>query len=193
MDITESIQALAHDKYKKWEGMQLDQLLIHTVVIVLLLAGMGLTALGLPGNLLIFVTALAYGYYDGFVHIGYTFLFNLLGILLLGELVEFIAGAYGAKRERASKRATVAAVFGAILGGIVGTGLLPVIGSLLGAMCGSFIVSFVAEYTKTGDMEKSQRVAKSVMTGQMIGMIVKFAIGIGMLVAVISQMPWDLW
>jgi uncharacterized protein len=168
-------------------------LIIHVAVIVLLLTGLGLTALGLPGNVLIFVTALAYGYYEGFVHIGYTFLLILLGTLLAGELVEFIAGALSAKRENASKRAVFAAVFGAILGGIVGTGLLPIIGSLLGAMCGSFIASYLAEYTKTGDMEKSQRVAKSVMTGQIIGLIFKFAIGIGMLVAVIYQLPWNLW
>ncbi|GBG55531.1 hypothetical protein SPFL3102_03271 [Sporomusaceae bacterium FL31] len=171
--------------------MEYSFLLVNLVVILMLFVGVSFTLIGMPGNLLIFITAVAYAYFGDFAHINVTMLLILLGALICGEIVESVAGALGAKKEQASKRAIAAAFFGSIIGGIIGTGILPVIGSIAGAICGGFSGSYLAEYTKSKDSMQASRVAHSVIKGQIIGLIVKFAIAITMVIYVLSKMPWQ--
>lgn len=170
--------------------MDLSVFAVNILLIILLLCGVSFTMLGLPGNTLVFLGALGYGYWEGFHHLSTTFIWVLLGLLLVGETVEFIAGAWGAKRKKASGWTITAAVGGAILGSVIGTGFIPLIGSFLGAMAGAFTASFGMEYILTKNAGKAKSVAKSAMFGQIFGMIVKFSIGIGMSVSVIAKLPW---
>jgi uncharacterized protein YqgC (DUF456 family) len=170
--------------------MGLESYVINSVIVIFLLIALGLTTLTLPGNLVIVLIAAGYGLYDGFVHFDYFFLALLITAFAFGELVEFVAGAVGAKKEKASKRAIAAAVFGAIAGGLAGTALLPVLGSFIGAMLGAYAASYYAELSVCRDKEQSKRVAFSVMKGQMIGMIVKFGIAVTMVIAIILKLQW---
>lgn len=170
--------------------MDYSIIVVNLIIIVILLAGIGLTCFALPGNLLIFLTALGYGFFDRFLHFDYTFLALLFGALLLGEVVEFAASALGAKKENASTRAVVAAFAGAVLGGILGSAIFPFIGTIVGAILLSFGLSYWAEYTKTGDAAKSAKVAKSVAVGLIVGTIFKITVAVGMVIAVIGRLPW---
>lgn len=167
-------------------------LAINVITSIVFLVGIGLTLINLPGNIVILLLALGYAVYDGFVHITFQTLFIVFTMFIAGELAEFIAGALGAKKEKASARAMLAAVVGAIIGGIIGTGLLPVIGSVLGAMAGAYGASYVAEYTKAGDAEQARRVGISVMKGQAVGMIFKIVMAVGMTVLIVSKIPWGI-
>lgn len=171
--------------------MVIDMFVVNMLLIIVLLCSISLTMIGLPGNLIILLAALGYGYWEGFNHLSTPFLLVLLGAFVIGETVEFVAGALGATREKASGWAVVAAVFGAITGAVIGTVIVPLLGSFLGAMIGAFAASYGAEYWQTQDVAKAKRVAQSVMLGQIMGMIVKFAVGIGMVVAIIANLPWD--
>lgn len=166
-------------------------LLINIIVVLGLIAGVGLTLVSLPGNFFIFAIALAYGFYDGFVHLSYGNLAVVFCFLVVGELVEFFAGAFGARKEKASTRATFSALAGAIIGGLVGTAMLPVIGSVFGAMLGAFAASYAAEYSKTNDLDKAKRVGISVMKGQAIGMIAKLVIAVSMIGVITFKLPWS--
>ncbi|MGI6092884.1 MAG: DUF456 domain-containing protein [Veillonellaceae bacterium] len=157
-----------------------------------LLVGIGLTLINLPGNIVILLLALGYAVYDGFIHITFQTLFIVFTLFIAGEVVEFIAGAVGAKKEKASSRAMLAAVVGAIIGGIIGTGLLPVIGSVLGAITGAYGASYIAEYSKAGNAEHARRVGISVMKGQAVGMIFKIVMAVGMVALIVLEMPWGL-
>lgn len=170
--------------------MEINLFLVNMLLIIAVLCSVCVTMIGLPGNLLVFLAALGYGYWEGFNRFGGMFFAFLLAALIVGETVEFFAGALGAKREKASGWTITAAVIGAITGAVVGTGVFPFIGSLLGAMAGAFAASFAVEYLITQDTDKASRVAKSVMIGQITGMVVKFAIGIGMVTAIIANLPW---
>lgn len=170
--------------------MEINVFVVNILLVILLLCSVSLTMIGLPGNLLIFLAALGYGYWEGFIHFSTTFLLVLLAALVVGETVEFVAGALGAKRQKASGWTIIAAIFGAIIGAIVGTFVIPLLGSFLGAMGGAFAASYGVEYLVTQDAAKSKRVAQSVMVGQIVGMIVKFALGIGMVAAIIANLPW---
>lgn len=163
----------------------------NLLVIVITVIGIGMTAIGLPGNWLIFFSALSYGYWESFIHINSTVLLMLFGALLIGELVEFVAGSLGAKRENASRLAIIAAFIGGIAGGIIGTGIVPGLGSIAGAIGGSFAAGYFAEYATTGNKEKAVRVAKSIAIGQALGLIFKLAVAIGMVAFIISQLTWS--
>ncbi|SDF31382.1 DUF456 domain-containing protein [Sporomusa acidovorans] len=162
----------------------------NLLVILVALVGVFLTVIGLPGNWLIFFTAISYGFFDSFIHINSTVLFILLGAVLTGEFIEFVAGSLGAKKENASRKAIFAAFIAGIIGGILGTGIMPGVGSILGAVGGSFIAGYVAEYAATGNREKAVRVAQGIVIGQAVGLIVKLAIAIGMVAFIISRLTW---
>ncbi|HWR45462.1 DUF456 domain-containing protein [Sporomusa sp.] len=163
---------------------------INLLVIVVTVIGIGLTAIGLPGNWLIFFAALGYGYLEAFVYMNNTVLLILFGALLAGELAEFAAGSLGAKKENASRAAIGAAFVGGIAGGIIGTGVMPGLGSIAGAIGGSFAAGYLAEYAATGSREKAGRVAKSIVVGQALGLIFKLAVAIGMVAFIISKLTW---
>ena len=162
----------------------------NLLIVIITVVGIALTAIGLPGNWLIFFTALSYGYWENFAHLDSTVLLLLFGVLLVGELAEFVAGSLGAKRENASRTAILAAFIGGIAGGVIGTGIMPGIGSIAGAVGGSFAAGYFAEYTVTGNKEKAARVAKSIVIGQALGLLFKLAVAVGMVVFIISRLVW---
>lgn len=170
--------------------MEISLLMVNIVVILILLSCIGMTLVGLPGNVVLFLTVLSYAFYDDFVHIGWQALAIVLGSILLGELVETLMGAIWAKREKASRVAVGAAVIGTILGGIAGTMLVPVLGSIVGAFLGGFLGSYIAEYRVTSDKGQAWRVAKSVFKGQLLGVVVKFSIAVATIVYLLIHMPW---
>ncbi len=163
-------------------------LLLNITMAVMLVIGIILTLVGLPGNLLIVVVAASYGWQEDFVHLTYGSLLTLAGLWLSGELMEFLAGIMGAKKERASGKATAAAFFGAITGGIIGTGILPIIGTIIGSVLGGFSASYYVEYKNANDKMKALQVAKGVVKGQLLGMLIKFIVAIGMSATIIYKL-----
>ncbi|MDD4600662.1 MAG: DUF456 family protein, partial [Negativicutes bacterium] len=144
----------------------LSAIIISVLASIGLLAGIGLTLINLPGNFFILFVAFGYAVYDDFTTMTVSTLLIVLGMFLAGELAEFIAGALGAKRQKASTRAMAAAVLGAVGGGVLGTGVLPIVGSIIGAVLGAFAASYIAEYSKAGDADRARQVGISVMKGQ---------------------------
>lgn len=163
---------------------------LNLLVSALFLIGMGLTFLSLPGNTLIFLLALFFGFYEGFTGITYKVLLLLLALLISGELTEFFTGAMAVRRAAASKSTFKAAVAGAFLGGLLGTAVLPLIGSLVGAVLGVFIASYLAEYLSTANAQKSKQVAFHAAKGQFLGTVIKSIISILMVITAIYNLPW---
>lgn len=166
------------------------ELLINVLFGIILISGVMMTLIGLPGNLLIVIAGLAYGYYDSFIHVNYAVLIGISIAFLAGEGIEFIAGMLGAKKEKGSKRSMAAAFLGTVLGGIGGTFILPIIGSLIGALAGAFTAAALAEYTKENDKEQAKRVGISVVKGQVLAIAVKLTAALGMAVALLYQVQW---
>jgi uncharacterized protein YqgC (DUF456 family) len=163
---------------------------INIAFVVSVLGGVFMTIMGLPGNILILLTGLLYGYYDHFENVDYAILVITFGIFIIGEIVEFISGLIGAKKEKASKRAMIATSIGTVVGGLWGTAIVPVIGLILGALVGAFAVAALAEYSKTQDIEQAKRVAKSVVKGQIIGILIKAISAVSMAIILIYQLKW---
>ncbi len=99
------------------------------------LAGLALPAL--PGAPVLFAGLLLAAWIDDFTYVGAGTL-AVLGVLtILTYVVDFIAGAFGAKRFGASRRGVVGSFIGALVGlffGIPGLLLGPFIGAVLGEL-----------------------------------------------------------
>src|SRR5690606_2573501 len=116
------------------------------VLLVLLCIGAwSLTLVTLPGNCVIVGCAALFAWLfpeEGQRGMTWLTVGVLLGLALLGEVIEFAAGAAGAAKQGASRRAVGLSVVGAIIGSILGLGLgipIPVLGSFIGAVLGGAV------------------------------------------------------
>jgi len=106
----------------------------------------------------------------------------------LGELVEFLASALGARRMGASRRGIAGALLGSLVGAVAGTVLLPipVIGTLAGAIGGSFLGAVLGETSSGRSVEHSMRPATGAAIGRVFGTLGKipFAMAVWAVLAV---------
>jgi len=113
-------------------------ILLWILAIILVIGGMaGLVFPVLPGAPVLYAGLFVAAWAEDFTHVGAKALI-LLGILtILTYAFDFLAGAFGAKRFGASRRAVIGATLGAIVGiffGIPGIVLGPFIGAVLGEL-----------------------------------------------------------
>lgn len=118
----------------------------------------------------------------------------LAGIALLGEVLEFGAGAAGAAKQGASKRGVAISMLGAVIGSMLGLMVgtpVPVLGSfvmaLLGGAGGAFAGAYLGEVWKGQPEEHRRAVGRGAFTGRIWGTIGKLAAGAIMLVI----LAWD--
>ena len=155
----------------------------YIVAILLTLLNLGWLAtvvFGLPGTwLMVLSTGIAAwlqwqpGQPPGDQAISGWTLLVLVGLALLGEVLEFIAGAAGAKRAGGSGRGAVAAIVGGIVGAIVGTFAIPIplLGSLLGAAAGAGLGAGGVEMFGGKTMEDSVRIGVGARVGRVVGTV----------------------
>lgn len=157
-----------------------------TIVTVLNLVWLFLTVLSLPGNWLMVLTAavaawlLATEGVAGPGMFGYPVLIAAVVLATIGEILEFLLGAAGARKAGGSKRAAAASIVGAIIGGIVATPLIPIplVGTLVGVCAGAFIGAMAVELMIGKPMEASLASGKGAAVGRLWGTLAKLAVGV---------------
>ena len=161
-------------------------------------AGVVLVALQLPGTWLMLgaTVAMAWWRWDGWSGngaIGGWTLVALLALALLGELVEFLGPAVGAKHQKSSRRAAALAVVGGIVGAIVGTVVLvslPVIGTLIGAVMGSLVFSTLGDLWAGRKWESALKGGVGAAVGRGVGAVGKLEIAVLMWLWVALALVW---
>ncbi len=112
----------------------------YVVLVALLLTGLVLNIVGLPGLWVMVASALIYAWVTGFgVYLGWQGLLVLTLLATLAEILEFLAGSTGAKKAGGSKRGMAGAIIGGILGAIFFSIPVPIIGTIIGACVGTFL------------------------------------------------------
>ena len=105
-----------------------------------------------------------------------------LALLLIGEVVEFIAGVLGAKKAGSSTRGMVGALIGGIVGVFVFTPVLffiPIFGALVGAVLGTFVGAVLGELTaKQTTLKGTMKPAFGATVGRVVGTMSKVLIAI---------------
>ena len=160
--------------------MQFLDWLYFGLLALLALAGVLVTALQFPGTWLIVVAAVVYDWINGWSKIGWEILAILVGLAVVGELLELATSAWAARRAGASPRAAWGAVIGGFVGMFVLTLPLPVIGTIAGAVLGCFVGAVVAELTVRPDIAHTTRVGVFSAAGRVLGLVGKLAIAFAM-------------
>lgn len=149
-------------------------ILLGTIFAMLAIASVVAVLVGLPGTwILLSIALLVEVLIDGSIYTWWILVAALI-LTLIGEGLELLAGALGAKRAGASKSAMVWAVVGGMVGAILGTFLIPipVLGTILGSALGSGACAALAESRVALDPElgvgRARRMA-SVGSGAFVG------------------------
>jgi len=140
-------------------------------------AGLVLVLLGLPGLWVMVLGVVGYGWLTDFHTIGVGTIGLVLGLALLGEIVEWWLGFGLAKRYGGSRRAG----WGALVGGLVGAGVgvpIPVIGSVVGAFVGSFAGAALFEYVAAWNADAAVRAGYGALLGRAAAAAAKVALGL---------------
>lgn len=154
----------------------------------------GLNIIGMPGNWITVGAAILYTAFvtaDSRVELSWPVVGVLFALAILGEIVEFVAGAAGAKKAGGSKRGAALALVGALAGGILGifVGIpIPVIGPIVSAIlfsaAGALGGAMLGESWKGRTWEESWGVGKAAFWGRILGTLGKIVVG-SIMVAVV--------
>lgn len=156
------------------------------LLVVVLLIGCLLTLLGMPGNWLMVAATAVYAFLvpaESAGSIGWGVVAALVILALLGELLEFLAGALGVAKAGGSKRGAALALLGSLVGGVLGifVGLpVPVVGPILAALLfaslGALLGAIVGEQWKGRDLAASWQIGKGAFWGRLLGTLAKTVI-----------------
>jgi uncharacterized protein YqgC (DUF456 family) len=146
------------------------------------LVGLALVALGLPGLWVMVLAVLAYGWLTDFQSIGLATIVAVVGLAVVGEVIEAWLGFGLARRYGGSKRAGWGALLGGLVGAMVGVPV-PVIGSVIGSFVGAFAGAVVFEYWKS-DAGTAVRAGWGALLGRAAATAAK--IGVGLVIAVVA-------
>jgi len=147
-------------------------ILIWLLAATLILVGVaGLVLPALPGPVLLFGGLLAAAWAEEFLFVGTGTLIVLAIMAVLAHLVDFVAGALGARRYGASGRAVAGAAIGACVGIFFG---------LPGVLLGPFAGAMAGELLNQRGLGAAGRAGIGATLGLALGTAAKLALGITM-------------
>ncbi|HEV8264737.1 MAG TPA: DUF456 domain-containing protein [Gemmatimonadales bacterium] len=161
----------------------MSDVLAVSILVVSGLIGLLLIPLGLPGLWLMILGLLAYAALTGFRSVGAITLAIVLGLGVLGEIVESWLGFRYARRYGGSSRSGWGALIGGLVGAVVGVPV-PVVGSVVGAFVGAFLGAGLFEYTYSRQAEVAVSAGWGAVVGRAAASAVKIALGL--VIAVIA-------
>lgn len=139
--------------------------------VLIMIGALGMVLPILPGSPLIFMGALLAAWAEDFVYLGWGSLTVLGALAAMGLTVDFIAGAFGAKRFGASRRAVTGATLGAVVGLFFG---------IAGVLVGPFVGAVVGELSVRRNLAAAGRVGVGAALGLALGTAAKLAIAFAM-------------
>ena len=160
--------------------------LLITAIALLLLAntaGVVLTAFQLPGNWLIAAACGIFAWYrwgDEAWSFGTPAVATVLGLAVLGELLEFVTGALGSASAGGSKRGSILSIPAALAGAIAGSLLIPVpvLGTLAGAAIGGGLGALAGDKWAGRPWGPAFRAAGGAAVGKITGTVLKLVVGV---------------
>jgi uncharacterized protein YqgC (DUF456 family) len=141
----------------------------------------------LPGTwLMVLLATVLELWQPGEFMFSWTVLYVAVGLAMLGEALEFVLGAAGARQAGGSKRAAALAIAGGVVGAILGTPLpIPIAGTLIGACLGAFVGSLLGDLWARRPLFHSVEAGRGAAVGRFWGTIAKMTVG-GIIVIVLG-------
>jgi hypothetical protein len=130
--------------------------------------------LGLPGTLLQLAAAAVLAWATDGTRLAWGWVGGFAVLVAAGEVIEFVAGRWGAQRYGGSSLAGWGALFGGIFGAFMGVPV-PVVGSVVGSLLGTFVGAVVGEvWAQGGTIDL--RVGVGALLGRVVATAAKLAI-----------------
>ncbi|HXE55071.1 MAG TPA: DUF456 domain-containing protein [Tepidisphaeraceae bacterium] len=157
--------------------------LYYVCLFVVLLLGLAITIMTLPGLWLMLAAAAIYAWLTGGAYIGWWTLAALLVLAVTGEVVELASSGAGAKRAGAGRRGLWGALIGGVLGGIFLSFIpIPVLSTLVGVCLGTFLGATIGELSGGRHVGHSALIGLSATKGRLVGTFQKLGLGCVMFV-----------
>lgn len=153
-----------------------------TLLILLLLVGLVLVPLGLPGLWVMLLAIIGYGALTNFQGIGLKTMVLAMTLAGIGELIEWWVGFKFARRYGGTRRAGWGALIGGLAGAMAGIPI-PVIGSVIGSFLGSYVGAAVFEYTAAP--ANALRTGWGALLGRLWAAATKMSLGLVMAVVAV--------
>lgn len=163
-----------------------------TVIALFALLGVLLTAITLPGTWLMLLVALACKLVVP-ESIGWWWLAAAGGLAVIGEIVEFLASAAGAKVGGAGRAGAWGALLGGLGGAILGTVLIPVpvLNTIAGGVVGAGVLATVLERSRgKKSWRDSSRAGAGAAAGKFVSTLLKAAVAGVMAVVLMAGAVW---
>ncbi|GHC08401.1 DUF456 domain-containing protein [Cerasicoccus arenae] len=128
----------------------------------------------IPGCFVIWLGAVMYWLWVPKGGVGLTYILVTAGLVILAQVLDFVASYYGARKFGASWRGGVGALLGAIIGPFV---LTPIIGLIVGPIVGAFLGEISAGRT----LKEGGKAGVGTVVGGLIAFAMKFAIAVAMI------------
>jgi hypothetical protein len=157
----------------------MDALVIVLVFLLMIIGVIGSVLPFVPGSPLILAGAVLYAWQTDFTVVSWGILSVLAGLMILSQLLEYIASTIGAKRYGASKWG----IAGAFIGGIVGI----FFGGIIGILIGPFLGAVIFEVMQGRAMDESLKIGFGTFIGFIGGTIGKFIIALTMVGVFLAQ------
>ncbi|MBQ4567511.1 MAG: DUF456 domain-containing protein [Desulfovibrio sp.] len=149
-----------------------------------------LNIFGLPANwIVVALVAIWKAVHPATEQMGLTFWLMLLGLAVLGEILEFALQIVKAKRYGSSSAGTFAGMLGAIAGAILLAPLFFGLGALLGALAGAWLGCLCMELLRGRPLGEALNAAMGAMLGRFLGTVCKCGAGGGM-IALTARYIW---
>ena len=152
-------------------------LLYYVLLMLISLAGLAISVLGLPGLWLMVAAAVGFSLATGGSVLGWQAVAVVAALALGSEIAEFLAGAAGSKNAGGTWRGVTGAVVGGIAGGIIGVPV-PIVGPVLGAILGAAIGAGMLELAGgKASVQQAGNIAVGAAKGRFWGTVSKLAFG----------------
>jgi uncharacterized protein len=153
--------------------MEAGIIILWVLAAILVTAGVaGLVLPIIPGPPLILAGLVTAAWAEGFAHVGGAIIFILAVLAMIAVAVDFLAGALGAKRFGASRKAVIGAAAGAFFGLFFG---------IPGIIFGPFIGGVAGELSVRKNLRSAGMAGIGAWLGLVIGAAAKVAIGFAMI------------
>jgi len=149
-----------------------------------MLLGLFLIPFGIPGTFLQVAAALVLRLQSGGALMRMRWVALFFGMALVGELIDFLSGQFGAKKFGGSKSAAWGALLGGFIGAFFGSLIpIPLIGTVVASFIGTFAGAIVGQMRHEKSVDIKLHVGIGAIIGRAIGVSVKMFIGFVILIA----------
>ena len=159
------------------------EIFLNVVAALLIVAGLACAVIPLlPGIPLIFGGIWLAAGVDHYHHVSAGWLIGIASIAAIGMVLDFVAGALGAKRAGASAQAIAGALIGTVVGLFLG---------IPGLILGPFVGALLGELSAGQSLTRSTHVGVAAWIGLIFGTLIKLAASIMMVVLFAAAWWWN--